>query len=84
MGLRKIGVKNGYEEMEGKDSPVPSPQTPIITSNSGPSSLPSGDFELASVSVVPDGNYSRETEDNSILTFKFFFVSRYLHCHSSS
>lgn len=58
MGLRKIGAKSGYEEMEGKDSPnLPMPHAPSPPPPTGPSSLPSGDFELASVSVVPDGKF---------------------------
>lgn len=54
MQIRRPGAK-GYEEVEGVNIPTPSPQI----SNGHPDSLGSShlapEFELASVSVVPDG-----------------------------
>lgn len=61
MGLRKHG-QNGYEEMPGKNLPHNPNRTdgmaPSTTSQSPPSligAMATPDFELGSVSVVPDG-----------------------------
>lgn len=63
MGLRKLG-QNGYEEMPGKNIPHQSnrsdgPPSFTAVSSQSPASLMGSmatpDFELASVSVVPDG-----------------------------
>lgn len=57
MGIRRPGAK-GYEEVDGVVSTTPTHQNAIggigsINNNT----LASPEFELASVSVVPDGNY---------------------------
>lgn len=59
MGIRKLAAAPGYEEMDGNNIPNQSlngsaPNSLIGTSSPHPS-LPSSEFELASVSVVPDG-----------------------------
>lgn len=61
MGIRKLAAAPGYEEMDGNNIPHQSlngsngsaPNSLIGTD----SSLPASEFELASVSVVPDGEF---------------------------
>lgn len=52
MGIRRPGTK-GYEEVDGVNISVP-PQSDSI-GNGINNNLPVPEFELASVSVVPDG-----------------------------
>lgn len=62
MGIRKLAAAPGYEEMDGNNIPHQSlngsngsaPNSITATGSPHPS-LPSSEFELASVSVVPDG-----------------------------
>lgn len=51
MGLRRAGVPRDYEEMPGANLPVGVDGMPENLSH-----VIGQDFELASVSVVPDGN----------------------------
>ena len=53
MGLRRPGATKDYEEMPGENVPVPSA---TLHTNIEANSIGSQEFELASVSVVPDGN----------------------------
>lgn len=50
MGVRRALATGGYEEMDGENVPNTS-----ATPNPGPG--PPTEFELASVSVVPDGKF---------------------------
>lgn len=59
MGIRKLAATPGYEQMDGNNVPN---QSLSGSNGSAPnslmgndSSLPPSEFELASVSVVPDG-----------------------------
>jgi len=54
MGIRRPGAK-GYEEVDGVNMPT-GPTGPNVSGNGNHNSaLASPEFELASVSVVPDG-----------------------------
>lgn len=75
MGIRKLAAAPGYEEMDGNNIPHQSlngngsaPNSISGSVSSGHPSLPSSEFELASVSVVPDG------EKRFSLKFKHFDV----------
>lgn len=60
MGIRKLTASPGYEEMDGNNLPEPpsknSTAPSSLTASPHPS-LPPSEFELASVSVVPDGKF---------------------------
>lgn len=63
MGIRRPGAK-GYEEVDGVNLPT-SPANQTANGNGiSAGNLVSPEFELASVSVVPDGN-------DSLLIFTF-------------
>lgn len=52
MGLRRAGVTRDYEEMPGANVPVPG----LDTNGQINEHIIGQEFEMASVSVVPDGN----------------------------
>lgn len=54
MGLRRPGAK-GYEEVEGVNIPTSPPNQNINGNGINNNHLAAPEFELASVSVVPDG-----------------------------
>lgn len=57
MGIRRPGTK-GYEEVDGVNVSVP-PTSTDSNGNGINNNLPVPEFELASVSVVPDGKMMR-------------------------
>lgn len=75
MGIRRSG--KGYEEMDGANVPNVNPNAQPnpngISNNSNGSNLPSPEFELASVSVVPDDTYTVSQAVNA-LGFGWFQV----------
>lgn len=74
MGIRRAG--KGYEEMEGANVPNVSQNAqpnPNGISSSSNNSLPSPEFELASVSVVPDDTFTVSQAVNA-LGFGWFQV----------
>jgi hypothetical protein len=57
MGIRRPGTK-GYEEVEGVNVSIP-PTSTDSNGNGINNNLPVPEFELASVSVVPDGEFEK-------------------------
>ncbi|XP_063698042.1 synaptic vesicle 2-related protein [Culicoides brevitarsis] len=79
-GIRKLAAAPGYEEMEGNNIPHQSlgsssgnGSAPNSLIGSGHPSLPSSEFELASVSVVPDDTFT-VTQAVNALGFGWFQV----------
>lgn len=77
MGIRRPGTK-GYEEVDGVNLPTnPNGQNASAGNGINNNSLVSPEFELASVSVVPDGTVTHFLLSSENI-FNIFF--RYFYC----
>ncbi len=83
MGIRRSG--KGYEEMDGANVPNPNPNGqphPHPHPNGLNNNLPMPEFELASVTVVPDGKLKSPAKIVP-LNNRYNFSNRHLYCDSS-
>lgn len=76
MGLRRSGVTKDYEEMPGTNVP-----TGLEAVETNRDHTLSQEFELSSVSVVPDGILFDNRSHS--FTLIFTFNHRHLHSHTS-
>lgn len=80
MGIRRPGTK-GYEEVEGVNIPTNPNQTSNGTGIINNNHLAAPEFELASVSVVPDGdNDSHENFSSSAYKYTFDLFRYFYSC----
>lgn len=55
MGVRRAGYSRGYEEMTGTNLPPNNATTPTLSTNGDLTPTLGPEFELSSVTVIPDG-----------------------------
>lgn len=75
MGVRRPNAVRGYEEMSGANVPDQLPSS----ANGTNMEIPPQEFELASVSVVPDGknlNFNKKTKTNQKIFSDTFTVTQ--------